>query len=177
MVFELLTPSSNRLLSAYVSEKTRTELLNGTASGGLGFYAMVQVSRRAEYADVTPEAFAQVSKGIESSTGPVNARQAGETVDEINMRLKVLGAKPVAVDRPEIIGALFRKPDALGWAMLMGVQSGDRNVTMAGAIATIRTRQRLLFAYLYHPYESPKTLDLLRSTLEVWADEIIAANK
>ena len=35
-LFDLMTPSTNRLLAAYLSSKTKEQLLNGTASSGLG---------------------------------------------------------------------------------------------------------------------------------------------
>lgn len=50
--FALLAPSSNRLLTAYVPAQA-LERLNANASGGLDFYALVEVSRRAEHTDLT----------------------------------------------------------------------------------------------------------------------------
>jgi hypothetical protein len=178
-LFELLTPSTNRLLTAYVPAKVQQELLSGKASGGLGVYAMVQVSRQAEYADVTPQDFEQGVNTIASSMGSIAETVKDNVTDEINVRLKQFGGKSIATDRPEILGVVFRKVDAMGVAMLMGVKEAGAvdNVTMASTFAILRVKQRAVFAYIYQRYDSPETVKSLGKMLEVWTDRIVSANK
>src|SRR6202042_187831 len=68
-LFELLVPTVNRLLSAYIPEHSFVDLNAGKANGGLEVYAMVEVPRQAGYADCTPENFAQVLKSVEPALG------------------------------------------------------------------------------------------------------------
>lgn len=173
--FELLAPSNNRLLTAYVQEKTLANV-NAGKPLVLDIYSMVEVPRRAEYTDVTPQAFEQVLKGMEPSMGKFELK-AGYFQREMNARLKSLGTGPIEIGHPEMLGGIFRKDNAAGYAMLLAVKQGDdRSNTMAGGMAVIRIRQRLVFAYLYRKYESPDTVSWVSKNLEVWCDAILAKN-
>jgi hypothetical protein len=170
--FELLVPSNNRLLTAYVPEQTLANL-NAGKSRELDIYSMVEVPRRAEYTEVTPQAFEQVLKGMEPSMGTLNV---GELQQEMNTRLKSLGTRPIEIGHPEMLGGIFRKSNAAGFPMLLAVKQDDRKDTMAGGMAVLRVKQRLVFAYLYRKYESPDTISWVRKNLEVWCDAILAKN-
>ena len=174
--FEPLVPSTNRLLDAYLPAQTLAAVNAGKAPGTLDMYAMVEVARRTEYAECTPQAFEQVVKGAEPSMGTFVQNQAGDLADELNIRLKSLGAKPLEIGRVEMLGGLFKKPDAFGFALLTAYKQGDRSVTMASGMAVLRVRQRLIFAYLFRKYESPDTISWLHRNLEAWADAILAKN-
>lgn len=75
-----------------------------------------------------------------------------------------------------MLGAIFRKKDAAGVAMLMAVKTGDASITMAAVIGVLRVRERFPFLYLYRKYESPDTVEWARKTAEAWADAILAKN-
>ena len=174
--FELLAPASNRLLSAYLSAQTMADFGAGKTAPKLDVYALVEVPRKAEYADCTPNAFEQVVKGFEPAMGKLGSKDYGEIEQEMNLRLKTLGTKPIAVDQPQMLGGIFQKTDAAGYAMLTAYKAGDRSVTMAGGFALLRVRQRLLFAYLFAKYDSPDTVTWIRKNLESWSDAILAKN-
>jgi hypothetical protein len=76
-----------------------------------------------------------------------------------------------------MLGGVFQKNDASGYAMLTAIKQGDRTTTMAGGFAVLRVRQRLVFTYLYRKYESPDTISWLSKNLEVWSDAILSKNK
>ena len=174
--FELLAPSNNRLLSAYVPEKTLAILNAGKPLDGLDIYSMVEVPRQAEYADFTPQAFEEILKGMEPSMGKFDSK-LGDLQQEMNDRLKSLGTAPIEIGHPEMLGGIFRKSNAAGFAMLLAYkQTDDRSVTMAAGMAVLRIRQRLVFAYLYRKYESPDTVSWVRKNLEMWSDAIQAKN-
>ncbi len=175
--FELLVPSNNRLLSAYLPAKTFELLAGGSQAADLDVYAMVEVPRRAEYADCTPEAFQQVLKGLEPSLGRFDAKKADDLEQELNLRLKALGTKPVEIGPPEMLGGVFQKTDAAGFAMLTAYKQGDRSVTMAGGLAVLRVRQRPLFAYLYRKLDFPETVSRLGKDLEAWCDAALHKNR
>jgi hypothetical protein len=176
-LFYLLVPSTNRLLAVYVLPEALANLNAGKSAGGLDSYAMAEVPRRAEYLDCTPQAFGQVIKGMEPMLGKADAVNVHQVEQELNDRLKAAGAKPIEVGHPEILGNLFHKPDAAGYAMLMAVSNGDRSVKMAAGIAFMRVRQRIIFVYLYRKYESPDTVTGVSKNLEAWVDSILARNK
>jgi hypothetical protein len=107
-IFELLVPSTNRLLSAYIPAKTLAELSGGLPASGLDTYAMVEVVRRHEYSDCTPGAFDQVLKGAEPAMGKFDAEKVGQLEQEMNIHLKSIGTKPIEMGHPEMLGAIFQ---------------------------------------------------------------------
>src|SRR5947209_13778977 len=171
-IFELMAPASNRLLTAYVPAKNLDELNQGQRKSGLDFYALVEVPRQAEYMDCTPEAFSEVSEGMASSMGSFSKENVAQIEQDTNIRLKSLGAKPLEVGRPEMLGGLFQNADSFGFGMLVAIKQNERSVTMAAGIGVVRVRQRLLFAYLYHVYESPESVSWVRTNLATWVGEI-----
>lgn len=175
--FELLAPSTNRLLTAYVPTQSLEQLNTGKATGALDVYALMEVSRRAEYADLTPQAFQKLVDDMGPALGKLDAQKVGDVTEEINLRLKSLGTKPIEAGHPEMLGSIFQRADASGFAMLMAVKQANISDTMAVGLAVLRVKQRLVFAYLYRKYEAPETVKLLRKGLEGWADEILAKNK
>jgi hypothetical protein len=176
-LFELLVPSSNRLLSAYLPPHAISDLSAGKSAGAMDAYAMAQVPRRAEYADCTPQAFAQILKSLEPSMGKLPADKVGQVEEEMNARLKSLDIGRIEFGHPEMLGGVFQKDDASGYAMLMAMKQGDHTTTMAGGFAVLRVKQRLVFAYLYRKYESPDTINWLDKNLEAWSDAILSKNK
>ncbi len=176
MLFELLVPSSNRLLAAY-APPSKIDLIGKVKDPGLDWYAMVEVPRQAEYTDITPDAFEEVVKALDSSLGKVVAEQAGNAMAEMNLRLKQLGGKPIDAGHPETLGGFFRETDAAGYGLLTAYKQEEETLTMASGMAAVRAKQRLLLVYIFRKYESPDTVALIRDDLKSWADSILAANK
>jgi len=176
MFFELLVPSSNRLLTAY-APPSKIDMIGKVKDPGLDWYGMVEVPRQAEYADFTPDAFEQVVKALDASLGKSAAAQTEDATAEINLRLKELGGKPIEIGHPEMLGSFFRVRDAAGYGLLIAMKQEDKNVTMANGMAAVRVKQRLVFAYIFRKFESPETVALVRKDLRSWADSILAENK
>lgn len=176
-VFDLFAPSNNRLLTAYVPALTLDKLNAGMTTGDLDAYGMIEVSRQAEYAELTTQAFQKLLESMGPALGKLAAQKIGDVTEEINIRLKSLGNKPIEVGHPEMLGQLFEKTDASGFAMLMAVKADEHSDTMATGFAVLRVKNRLLFAYLYRKYESAETVNLLRKNLDSWTDAILASNK
>ncbi len=173
--FELLVPSNNRLLSAYLPVNVLANL-SAAVPRGLDIYAMVEVPRRAEYSELTSKAFDEVLQGMQNAMGKLDAGKVEDLQQEMNLRLKSLGTKPIDIGRPEMLGGIFQKSNAAGFAMLSAMKQDDRTTTMAIGMAVIRVKQRLVFAYLYHKYESSDTVSWVSKHLEAWCDAILDEN-
>jgi hypothetical protein len=143
----------------------------------MNLYALVEVPRRAEYSDCTPQVFESLLTGMASSMAKAATEKVGEVQEEMNLRLKSLGTKPVEFGHPEVLGSIFKKNDAAGFAMLMAVKQETDSVTMAAGFAALRVKQRLIFAYLYRKCDSPETVALISKDLESWTDTILARNQ
>jgi hypothetical protein len=173
--FELLVPSPNRLLTAY-TPPSKIDLIGKVKDPGLDWYGMVEVPRLAEYTDFTPDTFEEVVQAMDTSLGKVAAEQTGNAMDEINLRLKELGGKPIEIGHQEMLGSFFREADAAGYGMLTGFKREEKTLTMTIGMAAVRVKQRLILAYIFRKYESPETVALLRKDLGSWADSILAKN-
>jgi len=176
-LFTQIVPPTNRLLSAYVPAHSFLEN-GGRGPRELEVYAMVQVPREAEDADCTPQDFQQVLRSIGPFVGTLDAHDTEELVNQASIRLQSLGLQSIgAAGRPELLGAMFRKPNASGFAMLMAFKRGDHRVIMAGGLAPLRIKQRLIIASIFRRYESSDTMISLRRDLEAWSDAVLARNR
>jgi hypothetical protein len=175
--FEQLAPAENRLLTAYLPARTLSEIGKGTIPDALEVYAMVQTPRKAEYFNCTPSSFEEIRLGLERSLGKLLAGSGAAVERELGLRVKSLGAKAVKAGRPEPLGGLYQKVDAAGFAMLSAIPYSKGAVTMAGGLAAVRVRERLLLVYLFRKYESVESVTWIRQNLELWSDAIMAKNK
>ena len=178
VLLEPFAPNTNRLVAAFVVPDDFASVRSGK-SKSMTEYALIEIARQAEFADVTPEIFKQVADGMASSFGVNFETAMKEQEEEINRRLKALNSSAAAVsaDKPVYLGALFSKADACGFGATMAVSSSGTTVTMAMGLSVIRVQNRVFFAYLYKRYEDESTLLWIRKASEQWADSILSANK
>ena len=176
VVLEPLAPVNNRLIAAFVMPEVMSVLRTG-GFPPLHEYALVEVPRRAEFADVTPEVFAQITGAMKTQlAGEINGTLQ-EQQDEVNRRLKNLGStNSVSLQNPVQLGEFFSKPNAAAFGMIMPVSSKDRTVKMAMSAGVLRVHNRVLVAYIFSEYKDPNTISHLRAMSEQWADSILRAN-
>jgi hypothetical protein len=178
VLLEPLVPINNRLVAAFLQPADLDTLRSGT-SAGLGRYALIEIPRRAEFAEVTPELFKQIADAVATQFGAEVNATLKDQQDELNRRLKALGstAGEITLDKPVQLGTLFSKPDASAYGMIMPVSSGGNTKKMAMGMIVVHVRSRVLLIYLYCEYKDQSTIDWLRSTDEHWAEAILQANK
>jgi hypothetical protein len=178
VLLEPLVPINNRLVAAFLQPADLDTLRSG-ASAGLGQYALVEITRRAEFADVSPEIFKQIADAVAAQFGAQVDATLKDQQDELNRRLKALGSSTsdITLDKPVQLGALFTKPDAASYGMIMPVSSGGKTKKMAMGMLVMHVQSRVLLVYLYCEYKDQSTIDWLRTTDEKWADSILQANK
>lgn len=177
VLLENLAPTNNRLVAGFLTSDELNKLQTATAS--LSQYALVEVPRRAEFADITPDMFKQIDAGLASQFGGSMDATIKDQQEEINRRLKSLGqgSTTVTLDKPLPLGALFAKTDASGYGEIMPVSVNGVTEKMAVGISVFRVHERVLFFYLYTPYKDENTVSWIRATSQKWADAILAANK
>lgn len=178
VLLEPLAPAGNRLVAAFVLPDDLTLLRSGR-SKPMTEYALVEIPRRAEFADVTPDFFKQVADGMAGQFGANLESQVKDTEEEINRRLKALNssAATVSVDKPVYLGSLFSKTDACGFGATMAYSSNGTTAKMVMGLAVLRVQNRVFFVYLYRRYEDESSLLWIRKATEQWADSILSANK
>lgn len=178
VLLEPLAPDSNRLIAAFAHPDDLAAMRAGS-SDGMQQYALVEVLRRAEFADITPEIFKQVADGMATQFGTTLDASLKDAQDQLNRSLKALNdnAATVSLDKPIQLGLLFSKPDACGFGVVMPVSAGGKTIKMATAVIVLRVQDRVVFAYLYNNYNDEDSVKWVRKTGEDWADAILAANK
>jgi len=178
VLLEPFAPNTNRLVAAFVVPDDFAAV-RSAKSNAMTEYALVEIPRQAEFADITPDIFKQVADGTAAQFGADLESKVKESVEDTNRRLKQLNssAAAVSVDKPVYLGVLFSKPDAHGFGMSMTGSSNGTTTTMIMGISVVRVRNRVFFAYLYKRYEDESALLWIRKASEQWADSILTANK
>lgn len=177
-LMEIFVPVNNRLIAAFAPTKDLPGLTKRADDLTLTKYAMVEVPRRSEYADIGAADFRKVAAGVRKQFGETMHASTKEAQEEFRRRLDSLDLDEVTVDigKPLQLGTFFSRPDAYGFGMIVPVSTGDRKVKMGMGVALIRVKRRLLFVYLYAAYKGKDTVLWLREKTEGWAAAILKAN-
>jgi len=177
VLLDNLTPTNNRLVAAFLLPDELKALQTSTTH--LSRYALVQVPRRAEFADVGTDLFKDVLDSLAKQFDAELTGSLKDQQDEINRRLKAMGqgSTSVTLDKPVMLGSFYSKPDATCYGAIMPVQVNDKTTRMVMAMGVVRVQERILFLYLYAPYVDETTVTWARTTSEHWADATLAANK
>ena len=178
VLMEPFAPPTNRLVAAFILTDDLALLQSGKL-GAMTQYAFVEVPRQAEFADVAPEMFKQVTDGLGTQFGAELEGKMKESLEDTNRRLRALNSNvgSVSADKPVYLGTLFSKPDAYGVGATVALSSNGTSVKMVMGLAVVRVKNRVFFAYLYKRYEDESTLLGIRKASEQWADAILVANK
>jgi len=174
-IMEILVPSTNRLLAAFVPTDDLPRLTKGDAKLVMSKYGMAQVPRRGEHMDCRTSDFKIVTDKMKKQFGNIIGSATKEAEEEFNRRMKSLDLDEatMSLGKPTQIGCLFSKQDAYGFGMIMPVSIGGDTITMGMGAALLRINKRLIFVYLYAEYESEETVKWLRKMTEEWADAIL----
>jgi hypothetical protein len=177
VTLETLAPATNRLVAAF----TRPEDLHQILAGGdtpLPRYALVEVPRRAEFADIDPATFKTVADSVAKQLGTSLEADIKTAQDDFNHNLKELNSSSatIAIGKPFSLGTLFSKPNAAAFGMIASVSGRGPETKMAVAIVVLRVQSRVLYLYLYSIYNGETTVQGLLNTSEQWADAILKAN-
>ncbi|MGD0738990.1 MAG: hypothetical protein ABR957_05300 [Terracidiphilus sp.] len=174
--YEVVTPDSNRLVAAFVSESDVAKLRNG-GTGGINPYALVEVLRAAEFSDLSASDFKSLVDSASNQIGAVIDSTYKETEAEFNKRMKALNQNTQeTLGQPVMLGTFFYKTDAYSFGMLAPVTVNGTTIKMVVGTVLLRARNRVLFAYFYEVYKDDQTPAQVRAVSEQWTDAILAAN-
>jgi len=178
VLFENLAPTTNRLIAAFI-EAPDLDSIRSQGSTALNRYALVEVPRRAEFANVTIDQFKEITNSLASQLGVKVDESIKDQQDEINRRLKALGSNvpDITLEKPVQLGTLFSKPDACAYGMIMAISSGGKTKKMMIGVTTLRVQSRVLVIYTYNEYKDESSVQWVRTTDEHWADVILQANQ
>lgn len=178
VILEPLAPTANRLVAAFVP-RADLEALRSMHGAALTTYALVEVPRRAEFAEVGPEQFKEVADAVGNQFGASFSATMKDQQEEINRKLKVLNSSSaeLSLDKPVQLGTLFSKQDARGYGMLMSVSMKGQTKKVAMGMTVVRVQSRMLFLYTYTEFKDESSVQWIRTTDENWADSILQANK
>jgi len=177
VLLEPLAPTANRLIAGFV-QPGDLETIRSSGKAPLNLYALIEIPRRAEFADVTSDQFKEIAASFASQFGAGVEATLKDQQDEINRRLKALGSSSgeVTLDKPIQLGRLFSKQDASAFGMIMPVSSGGKTKKMVMGMVVLRVQSRVLFVYMYSEYKDQSSIDWVRTTEDHWADAIFRAN-
>ena len=173
---DLLVPSSNRLIAAFLEESAKQKVVNGD-SYDLYTYSLVEVSRDLENTDYTEQAFNETRDQLKSTFGDILNSSFKQVQDEIDQKLKKLDMQSIKIGETRQLGILFSKSNAFSFGLIMAVQSGNetRYVVLGGIL--LQLKHRLVYAYLFTRYTNEESIKWIGTSCEAWADALLNANK
>jgi hypothetical protein len=178
VALEVLAPDQNRLIAAFVTADDAPRLRTGGANM-LTRYALVEVPRAAEFADLSAENFKEVTDAVDKQFSSIIDSSVKDGEDQLNRRLKSLNLDDakVTMDKPAQLGQFFSRPDAYGLGLILPVSAQGKTVKVGAGVAILRVQNRLIYAYLYSIYKDEDSVKWVRKATSDWADAILAANK
>lgn len=178
VLFDRIVPDSNRLVAVFLTADD-LEQVRAQKAPALSNYGMIQVLRRAEFADFTPEMFAQIADAMGQQFGAVANGTLQMQQDALNRRVKAFdeNAATINLDHPVPLGSFFSRKDEAGFGMIMGASANGQTKRLVAGIAIVRVHNRFLYAYVYNEMKGEPSVQAIRVATERWADAILAANK
>jgi len=178
VLIETLVPATNRLVAAFTRPDDIQTVLVG-ADRPLPKYALVEILRRAEFADMDEKIFKTVADNMGSQFGATLDSGMKNAQEDLNRNLKQLNpdAAGISLDKPLLLGTLFVKKDVCSFGAIMPVSAKGVTTRMVMEMTLLRVQNRLLFLYFYNAYKDESTAQWVRKTSEQWADAILTANK
>jgi TonB family protein len=175
--FDMVVPDMNRLVAAFLLQKNAASLQSTNITGPLSSYALVEVLRRGEFAEIGSSDFKALASQMGQQLGAIVNSSAQETQDEFNRRMKAMHLdEKLDYGKPVMLGTLFNKTDTCGFGMMAPVSMNGKSLKMIVGVIFVRVRSHVLFAYLYSAYKDQSTTEQVRAVSEQWADAILAAN-
>jgi hypothetical protein len=174
VIFEPLAPANNRLVAAFVPQDKMDAVHKGDTPP-MDEYALVEVARRMEFAEIDSATFQQIEEVLGKQFGGDIGQFSRNGQEEINHNLEALGnSVNVKIDKPVPLGIFFAMTNAIG----VGPYNVNGVTTrMAGCLALLRVRGRVLSVFTYAPYKDQGTVMWVKTTSEQWADAILKANE
>ena len=177
VLLEPLATAANRLVAGFLLPDELNTIR--TSKTSLTRYSLVEVSRRLEFSDVSPEQFKQFGDATAQQFGTVINDAVKDQQEEINRKLKTLGenSTTVTLDKPLVLGVFFSKIDATSFGMIMPLQLNGETKKHAAACTLVRVHDRVLFLYTFTPYTGEDSVKWVSTSAEKWAGAILNANK
>ncbi len=177
VLFDMVVPDMNRLVAAFLLQKDAEDVQRTNSSGPLTPYALVEVLREGEFAEIGSSDFKDLASQMGQQLGGIVSSSVQETQDEFNRRMKAMNLdEKLDYGKPVMLGPLFNKTDASGFGMMAPVTMNGKSLKMVVGVILVRVRSHILFAYFYSAYKDQSTTEQVRAVSEQWADAILAAN-
>lgn len=181
---EIMTPPENRLLAVFISDEDLRKITNGEKAD-FNRYMLLQVYRKTENTNVSPEQFQKISSQIkeQQNTLLVNAKEYIDNhFDGVTEKLSKESDVFLQIKIGEQIplGIFLDKQNALGFANLskyMIEENGQQNTNVLTACSSvILIKDKLLFSYVYSNYKAQNDIIWAKSTSKEWVNSLLTAN-
>jgi hypothetical protein len=177
VIFETLAPVINRLVAAFVPQNKIDAIHKGNAPP-MDEYALVEVARRTEFAEIDSSTFQQIAEVLGKQFGEDISQFSSKSQEEINRNLKAQGnSVSVTIDKPVPLGIFFVMKNAIGVGSITPYNVNGVTTRNVGCLALLRVRGRVLSVFTYAAYKDEGTVTWVKTTSEQWASAILKANE
>lgn len=182
--FTLTEAAGNDMLAVHLPNAD-CEKLRAGESDLFTFYTKVSVQKDLRSVDYSAERFAsliaEVRKSgsqmfdIDSPQMKANLERLGKKVSELRKQ-----ETNVEMNQPVNLGVIDTRPNVYSVILLLNFRTdsndGSQSFPVVGGLSFVRVKQRLIYAYTYHKYESKADVETLRDFTKQWIGQILAAN-
>lgn len=173
-------PPANRLLAAFVSTNDLS-LIGSGSTNLIERYAILEVAKFIEGRAISQSAFSKIASRFGKQQEEANA----SAFEEVNRLAKKLASESgtrsdFQVVELKALGTFLNTEACLGALTLASMEwkseHGKERIPMVCATCVVRTKETLLFAYVYRLYDGEKSVEWVKETARSWSDSIIKAN-
>jgi len=179
-------PPSNRLIAGFVAQDDLSKVHVADIKAPPRI-AMVAVSRQFESRNISQGDFKLIIDSVSKDFNATVSAFAKDNEQNFNRKLQSLD-----LDNPKIkfaepisLGCLFSTPDSAGFGTILQASASggssstslESSLTKVVSVLYIRTRNRVLFAYIFADYKDKDTVIWLRKASQDWVNQVLAANK
>jgi hypothetical protein len=149
------------------------------------FYTKVSVSKRLRVINSSQQDLASLAAYMRANSSKVfdfNSPALQEQLKRQNKGLSELLKQDAAIDfsKPVNLGEIASTPDSFGTLLLVKTKfkSGEveKEKMLLSGICFVRVRDRIIFIYTYHVFNSEGDADVLREFSKRWMADILRAN-
>jgi hypothetical protein len=131
-----------------------------------------------EFAEIDSATFQQIAEALGKQFGGDIGQFSRNGQEEIQHNLEALGnSVNLKIDKPVPLGVFFAMTNAIGVGSITLYNVNGVTTRMAGCLALLRVRGRVLSVFTYAPYKDQGTVMWVKTTSEQWADAILKANE
>lgn len=184
-IYEIMTPSYNRLLAVFLPEDELGIIMKGEQPE-LQRYMSLQVFRKLENEIISAAQFQKIIAPLKEQKSTILSKYKNHVAESLksvgdNISREYNKSLDIKLGEQVHLGIFLEQQNALGFVTLTKYQTKEENKELEYIVVVgttmLLTKDKTLFAYVFSPYESQDDINWVKSKSQEWANSILTSNK